>query len=303
MIPLITGPTAVGKTAVVLKLAGELDGEIVSCDSRQLYAELNVGTAKPTQEELAAVPHHFIGEATVGDPWSAGRYARVAEERIAQILDRGRSPVVVGGSTLYIQALVEGLADIPATDPAVRAALNEKLETVGPAVLFQALERVDPAFASTLDPTKSQRIVRGLEVYASTGRPLSSFFEDMPPPRFSYGVVVLDRERERLYARIDERVHAMIEAGLIEELHRLMEAGYDPEANPLRTIGYSELVPFVRGERSLDESIALIQRNSRRYAKRQLTWFRGRDDWHWLPLDGFDSVDATCAAVRQRLGM
>ncbi|MBN4056146.1 tRNA (adenosine(37)-N6)-dimethylallyltransferase MiaA [Rhodothermus sp. AH-315-K08] len=275
IIPLITGPTAVGKTSVAIQLTLLAGGEIVSCDSRQLYAELNIGTARPSDAELDAVPHHFVAEISIRTPWSAGQFARAAEDRIAQIITRGHMPVVVGGSTLYIQALTEGLADIPPTDPAIRLALNEKLETVGSEKLFEALEHVDPAFAKTLDPTKSQRIVRGLEVYASTGRPLSDYFSESIAPLFRYRTFVLERDREILYERIDLRVTQMMSQGLLQEVHTLMEDGFDPETDLPRTIGYSELARFLRGEiDSLEEAVSLIKRNSRRYAKRQMTWFR-----------------------------
>jgi tRNA dimethylallyltransferase len=246
---------------------------------------MEIGTAKPGEDELKRVPHHLIGEATVADPWTAGRFARAAEGRISDILSRERRPIVVGGSTLYIQALVDGLADIPATDPGVRQALNDKLAQVGSQVMYEALLRVDPEFAATLDPTKSQRILRGLEVYASTGRALSSYFAEATPPSHRFKVFVLHMDREKLYARIDARVDRMMADGLLAEVHRLMEAGFSPNENPLRTIGYSELAPCLLGEREVPEAVALIKRNSRRYAKRQLTWLRGRADAHWLEVD------------------
>lgn len=283
--PLIAGPTAVGKSAVAVQLAQRQSAEIVSCDSRQLYREMEVGTAKPPLAEREQVRHHFIDEATISDPWSAGRFARAAEDRISEIIRRGPLPIVVGGSTLYIQALVDGLADIPPTDPGIRQALNDKLATVGAEVLFEALVRVDPQFAATLDATKSQRILRGLEVYASTGQPLSSFFENATPPSHRFRVVVLDMERTELYRRIDSRVDDMMAQGLLAEVHSLMEQGHDPGENPLRTIGYSELAPVIRGEVELDDAIALIKRNSRRYAKRQLTWLRRRSDATWVTVD------------------
>lgn len=290
-IPLLAGPTAVGKSSLALAWAERESGEVVSCDSRQLYAEMEVGTAKPTPEELARVPHHFIGEISVADPWSAGRFARAAEERLTKILQRGRRPIVVGGSTLYIQALVDGLADIPPTDPGVRQALNDKLTQVGSQVMYEALLRVDPTFAATLDETKSQRILRGLEVYASTGRPLSSYFEAETPPSHRFQLVVLNMDRETLYARIEARVDQMMADGLLAEVHGLMDAGFDPNENPLRTIGYAELAPCLLGEREVPEAVALIKRNSRRYAKRQLTWLRRREDARWIDVDPDATVE------------
>lgn len=300
-IPLLAGPTAVGKSSIAVAWAEAESGEVVSCDSRQLYAEMEVGTAKPTADETARVRHHFVGEATVSDPWSAGRFARAAEERLTEILHRGHLPIVVGGSTLYIQALVDGLADIPPTDPGVRQALNDKLTQVGAKVMYEALLRVDPAFAGTLDETKSQRILRGLEVYASTGRPLSSFFAEATPPSHRFRVIVLNMDREALYKRIDTRVDRMMADGLLAEVHRLMEAGFNPNENPLRTIGYAELAPCLLGERKVPEAVALIKRNSRRYAKRQLTWLRGRADATWVDLNPALSADQAVETLQSLL--
>lgn len=300
-IPLLAGPTAVGKTHVSLHLASLLGGHIVSCDSRQLYAELEIGTAKPSREEQDTVPHHLVGEASVSDPWSAGQFARAAEGRIQAVLDAGHVPIVVGGSTLYIRALTEGLAEIPPTEPGLRHRLNERLQSVGSRKLYQTLLHVDPAFAATLDETKSQRIIRGLEVYASTGRPLSSYFAEIQPPAFSYRTYVLNRDRESLYRRIDTRVDMMIEAGLLAEVRDLIAAGFDPDRNPLRTIGYSELASFLQGDVALDEAIRLIKRNSRRYAKRQLTWFRGQLDAHWITLDEDSDPQSVARFIRDDL--
>src|SRR5690606_36530866 len=210
----LTGPTAVGKTELSLRVAERLGAEIVSADSRQVYRELDVGTAKPGEAERARVPHRFVDELALGTPWSAGRFADAANERIAAILDRGGVPLVVGGSTLDLGALVHGPPNVAAADPAVRAALVREVPTpAGAAALFEELQRVDPTGAATLDPTKTQRLVRALEVYRTTGRPWSSYFEAVTPPPYRYRVVVLTRARAELYRRIEARVAWTLEAG------------------------------------------------------------------------------------------
>lgn len=292
-IPIITGPTAVGKTACSLDLAEELDAEILSADSRQIYKELTIGTAKPTPQERSRVPHHFIDELHVGQAFSAGMYAEQAYDRIRSIRTRGRVPLVVGGSTLYVHALQFGLADIPRVDPSVRRHLEDRLRDEGAEALYEELTSVDPAAAERLDPTKTQRLVRALEVYHGTGRALSSYYEEQEPPPFDFQTVVLHRDRKRLYERINTRVDAMLEQGLLDEVRGLLEAGFDPSDNPLRTIGYQEPIRYLRNQISYEEMVRLIKRNTRRYAKRQLTWFRRYEQYVW--------IDVEEAPVRERL--
>lgn len=282
----LIGPTAVGKTALSLTLAERLGGEIVSADSRQVYRSLTIGTAKPSPEELARVPHHFIDELDLDEPFSAGRFAEAASARIRDILRRGRVPVVVGGSTLYLEALMHGLADIPETTPATRDVLMARLRDEGGDVLYRELERLDPTSAATMDATKTQRVVRALEVLRDTGRPLSYYHAHRTPPPFAFGPVVLTRPRAELYERINRRVDQMLEAGLLDENRRLLDAGVSPGLNPLRTIGYREPLAYLRGEVGYDEMVRRLKQNTRRYAKRQLTWFRRRATYRWLDLSG-----------------
>lgn len=279
---ILTGPTAVGKTEQSLALARRLGAEIISADSRQIYRPLTIGTAKPDAETLAAVPHHFIDELDLDEPYSAGAFARDAEARIREILGRGRVPLVVGGSTLYLHALQHGLADIPPVEPDVRAALEARLAAEGAEALYRELSRVDPASAARLDPTKTQRLIRALEVYHGTGVPLSDYHAAQPPPPFTFRTVVLYRERDELYARIDRRVDQMLGQGLLDEVQSILARGYDPSLNPLRTIGYQEPTSYLRGEIDYDEMVRLIKRNTRRYAKRQLTWFRRDPSVDWV---------------------
>ncbi len=284
-IPIIAGPTGVGKTSVSLNVAESVGAEIVSCDSRQIFRQLSIGTAKATAEERARVKHHLIDELDLEDPYSAGIFANMAEKRITDILSRGLIPLVTGGSTLYLNALIFGLANIPKVDAQIRQRLNERIQTESSETLFEELAVVDPEFARTLDPTKSQRIVRGLEVHAGTGQPLSSFFSDHDPPQHEYELFVLTRDRSILYDRINRRVDHMIDNGLLEEIRGLVAAGATPAMDALQTVGYKEVVRFLNDELEREEMIDLIKRNTRRYAKRQLTWFRRYDQATWIDLD------------------
>ena len=283
----ITGPTAVGKTALSLEIAEHLGAEIVSCDSRQVYRELTIGTAKPTEAELGRVRHHFIDERSLSEPWSAGTFADAAESRIAGLHASGKEALVVGGSTLYLHALAHGLSPLPAADPATREELNQvALTDAGRQALYDELREVDPEAAATLDPTKSQRLVRFVEVYRSTGRPASSYWREASPPRFNVRVVVLDRPREELYARIHSRVDAMLEEGLLDEVRALRERGWVRETAPvMRTIGYQEPLRFLDGDLAYDEMVEVLKQNTRRYAKRQLTWFRRDVSYVWRRAD------------------
>jgi tRNA dimethylallyltransferase len=281
-IPALIGPTAVGKTELSIDLAERMDGEIISSDSRQIYRQLSIGTAKPDHEDLQRVPHHFIDELDISEPFSAGRFAQAASERIDQILKRGKIPIVVGGSTLYIEALLHGLAEIPPTTAATRTALMDRLDREGEDILYQELQAVDPDSAAMMDPTKTQRVVRALEVYIDTGQPLSSYHEEKTVSQHRFAPRVLTRPREELYDRINRRVDEMLERGLVEENRNLQGYVNERTPNPLRTIGYREPLAYLRGEIGFDEMVRLIKRNSRRYAKRQLTWFRRHDEYVWV---------------------
>jgi tRNA dimethylallyltransferase len=293
--PILTlaGPTAVGKTELSLDVAEALDAEIVSVDSRQVYRELTIGTAKPSEAARRRVPHHFIGERTVRNPLSAGAYADAAHERMHDILDRGELPLVVGGATLYLHALQYGLADVPDVDDAVREQLEERLDREGPEALYEELCEVDPAQAEKADPTKTQRVIRALEVYHGTGKPLTHYYENQTEPPFSFVTVVLNRERQALYDRINRRVDRMLDRGLLDEVRDVMQIdGVQLDEPPLSTIGYREPIQYLRDELGYDEMVRLVKRNTRRYAKRQLTWFRRYDEYRWR-----DAPDTTAADV------
>lgn len=297
----ILGPTAVGKTDLAVAIAERIGAEIISADSRQIYKRLNIGTAKPSIAELKRVPHHFINELDLGEPFSAGQFAGEANCRIDSILTRGRRPLVVGGSTLYIEALLHGLSDIPATTRATRAMLMSRLESEGAKALFEELEAVDPSSAATMDTTKTQRVVRALEVYHDTGNPLSWYHAHRAVPRFNFVPIVLNRPRKRLYNRINLRVDTMLEAGLIDENRRLRDAGIGAEHGPLKTIGYREPMAYLRGDIDYDDMVRRIKQNSRRYAKRQLTWFRRRPEYRWIEIEAQPSLGITIDTITELL--
>ena len=282
----ITGPTAVGKTELSLALAEKWNAEIISADSRQVYKELTIGTAKPSPDARERVPHHFIGERSIfRDAYSAGEFADDARDRIRELRSRGKRPLIVGGSTLYVHALQYGLADIPDVSEDVRDRIERRLADEGAEVLYRELQQVDPGQAAKMDPTKTQRLVRALEVYHGTGRPLTYYHKQQTEPPFEYRTIVLNRDRQRLYRRIEKRVDAMLDRGLLDEIRGLLEHGVDPTRQPLRTIGYREPIQHLRGEIDYEEMVRLVKRNSRRYAKRQLTWFRRYDEYAWIDID------------------
>ena len=300
-IPVITGPTSLGKTELSINISALLELEILSADSRQVYRELTIGVAKPDKDVLERIPHHFINERSITEPFSAGMFMSEALDRIAEILDRGRIPLVTGGSTLYVRALRDGLADIPDIPPSVRAHIRKRLDQEGPEALYEALQQVDPRAAATMDATKTQRLARALEVYEATGVPLSRFHETQAPSPYVFRTIVLQRNREELYARIERRVDEMLAAGLVDEVRGILEAGYDPGLNPLRTIGYQEPIAFLKGEITEDEMVRLIKQNTRRYAKRQETWFRG--DPEAIFVDAAQDSAPLLDVVREALGL
>ncbi|OUJ72848.1 tRNA (adenosine(37)-N6)-dimethylallyltransferase MiaA [Hymenobacter crusticola] len=277
----VAGPTAVGKTALCVHLAQQYQTEIVSADSRQFFRELSIGTAKPTPEEMQGVPHHFINSHSISEEYNAGRFEEEALSVLAELFQRHRVVILTGGSGLYLQAVTEGLDEMPATNPEIRAALQSELQDLGLETLVAELARLDPVTYARIDRQNPQRVVRALEVTRSTGQPFSSFHarkSEVERP-FHTVKVVLNREREELYQRIDLRVDQMIEAGLLEEVKGLLPYRHH---NALQTVGYKELFDYLDGLQDWPETVRLLKRNTRHYAKRQLTWFRRDPAYTWL---------------------
>jgi tRNA dimethylallyltransferase len=271
----LTGPTASGKTAVGVELARTLGAEVVALDSMTLYRGMDVGTAKPTNEERAGIPHHLID---VLDPWES---ASVAEYRawaacvLEDLSARGKRALFVGGTPLYLKALLRGLFEGPPADPALRFALEEEAERSGDAALHARLAVVDHATAARLHPNDRRRVVRALEVHKLTGTPLSIHQREHSRPAAGVAVFALDRPRAELHDRIDRRVVAMFKDGLVEEVRRLLDAPRPISDVAAQGVGYREAIAYLRGEASLPETIARIQARTRQFAKRQCTWFRG----------------------------
>jgi tRNA dimethylallyltransferase len=277
------GPTAVGKTAVALDLAEALGAEIVNADSMQVYRELDIGTAKPTPLERARVRHHLVDVAHPDEPYDAARYAQESRAVIAELHRRRVSPLVVGGTGLYIKALLSGLFHQEEAVHEVRGRLARELATQGLPTLWARLASLDPATARRLPPGDTYRILRALEVVEATGRPLSELhaahrFQDRPYETLKLG---LDLPREELYQRIEARVEAMLSEGWLEEVRQLLSR-YAPEIKPLQALGYRSLVALLEGRLSLEEAIDLVKKDTRRYAKRQLTWFRADPEVRWF---------------------
>ncbi|MET0293524.1 MAG: tRNA (adenosine(37)-N6)-dimethylallyltransferase MiaA [Phenylobacterium sp.] len=275
---LIAGPTASGKSALALRLAEALDGEILGADSMQLYAGLPVLTAQPSVEEMARVPHHLVGVADPGEAWSTGRWLRAAQESLSEIAARRRPAVVVGGTGLYFTALTEGIAEIPPVPPAVRARASAEFADLGEAAFRDRLRAHDPAAASRIAPGDRQRLVRAWEVFAATGKALSDWQADTRPPLAAddWTAVALDPPREALYARCDARLEAMVASGAVEEVRALLARRLDPGLPAMKAVGVRELAEHLAGQAPLVDALAAAQLQTRHYAKRQATWMRGR---------------------------
>lgn len=299
-IPVIAGPTGVGKSRAAVAVAETRGSEIISADSRQVYRGLEIGTAAPGPELRRRVRHHLVGVLEPAEPWSSGAFAVQAATLIGEIRARGAEPMVVGGSGLYIRALSEGLFEEPEVAPELRAEvrsqLRSRLEAEGPEALYEELGRRDPAWAAAIKPTDSQRIVRGLEALHLYGVPLSELLQrgrPGPPVEAKWCVVLLERERRDLYERIERRVDRMIASGWVEEARALRSAGVPSDAPGLSGLGYNHLYRHLDGEIGLEAAVAAIRRDHRRYAKRQLTWFRslkGAHRVHLAPSDGAEEA-------------
>lgn len=292
----IVGPTAVGKTSLAIEVSKELSAEIISADSRQFYREMMIGTAKPSIEELKQVRHHFVDSHSISENYNAGEFGRDAKEKLSELFAQANCAVVVGGSSLYLKALWEGFDEMPEVNLSARENLNMELKEKGLDSLLQELKENDPKYYAEVDRQNGQRIVRALEVIRSTNKPFSSFRKakssELPYRNLKIG---LNMDRALLFERINLRMDHMIEKGLFEEADSLKEFR---NHNALQTVGYSEIFKFMDDEYDKEEAIRLLKRNSRRYAKRQLTWFHRYDDIHWFEPQQKEEI---LSLVRQHL--
>jgi len=288
----LAGPTAVGKTAVGLVLAQRFKAHIISADSRQIYQNLNIGTAKPKAEELARVPHHMVGILTPDQAYSAAAFAAEGRRVMDELDKKDQAYIIVGGSGLYLKALTEGLVDIPSADQAIRQELKEFSRAKGNQALLQRLADCDPETAQRLKLNDEVRIVRALEVFLLTGKPLSLWFQEKRrADGRDYKLIVLDLDRKALYQRIEARVDGMMAQGLLDEVKILLKQGYGPDSPGMQTVGYQEVMAHLAGKTDIGEAVRLIKTNTRHYAKRQLTWFRKMNYQQWVNCHSSDSPE------------
>jgi tRNA dimethylallyltransferase len=289
-VPFILGPTGIGKTEISLKLAEHLPIEIISADSRQIYRYLDIGTAKPPLDILKMVKHHFIDHLLPTEYFSAGMFGREARKIINELLMSEKIPLVVGGSGFYVQALIDGFSEIEVTDQSIRQKLDKRLENLGTKELHEELMSVDPDLARTIKLKDKQRILRGLEVFYATGQTLSQLQRNKPKSAdFEPILIGLNANRQLLYDRINKRVDQMLAMGLIDEVNQLKKMGLTEKDNALNTVGYKEVLDHQNGKFDFDTMVEKIKTNSRRYAKRQLTWFRKDGRIVWLNIDEFET--------------
>ncbi len=299
----LLGPTAVGKTEIAIEVAQRLNAEIVSVDSRQIYRQMDIGTAKPTPEEQQAARHHLIDCVDISQPFSVADYQRLADTAITGIRNRGKRVLLVGGAGLYFRAVVDGLFEGPGADPARRERLAQEAAQHGVDVLHERLRACDPVAADRIHPNNIVRVVRALEVYELTGTPLSELQQQWHPEKQRYPFIAfcLTMPRARLYRRIEQRVDVMLANGLIAEVESLLAAGYSRDTVALQSFGYRELIAYLDGECTYIEAVSQLKQNTRRFSKRQLTWFRKDTRLEWIDRESTpDIVGNILERIRRR---
>ena len=299
----VVGPTASGKTALAVELAKELDGEVLSCDSMQIYRGMDIGTAKPTLDEMQGIPHHMIDVCDPTEDFSVSRYCEMAAPILDDILARGKTAIIAGGTGLYVDSLIRGndFAPIPATGH--REKLEARIEAEGLEALLSELKAIDPE-AAERSQGNPRRIIRALEVYYETGDTITAHnlrTQAIPPRYTPLWIGLAFAKRQDLYDRIDKRVEIMLEMGLLEEIRQLLSSGIPERATAMQAIGYKEFVDALAGRSTLESAVAQLQQSSRRYAKRQLTWFRRNEKMHWIIRQPQMPAQEILAAARQIL--
>ena len=290
LLVVIVGPTAVGKTMVSIELARRFHCAIINADSRQVYREMSVGTAKPTPEEMASVKHYFVDDRSISEDWSAGQFEREALKVIENEFSSNDICIMSGGSGLYVDALCYGLNSFPEVDSEIRQDLMARLKKEGVESLYNQLLTVDPEYASQTERQNSQRVIRALEIYLSSGQKYSELRTGMNSIRnFEILFIGLERDREELYNRINQRMDQMISEGLFDEAEALYEF---KDKNALQTVGYNEVFFYLDGEIDKPEAVRILKRNSRRYAKRQMTWFKRNPETEWFHPDEIDRIES-----------
>jgi tRNA dimethylallyltransferase len=295
---ILTGPTGVGKTDVAILIAKALDTEIISADSMQIYKGMDIGTAKPTKEQLSQVKHHMIDIIEPSESYSVGRYIKEVKPIIERLHSLQKVPLVVGGTGLYIKAMTRGLFEAPEANPELRKQLKE-IEERNPGTLYAELQRLDPQKAKEVSPTDLRRIIRALEVIMTAERPMSSLQRELTSPLpYQFYKIGLTRDRKELYRIIEKRVEEMFNRGLVEEVERLLKK--NPTEVALQAIGYKEVIAYLRGETELEETIRVIKKATKRYAKRQFTWFRKEEAVQWVDITGlFDPEEIFQKIIRE----
>ncbi len=300
----IAGPTASGKTALSIALAKALDGEVVSCDSMQVYKYMDIGTAKPTAEERGTIPHHMLDVADPSEDFSVSRYCSMAAPIVDDILARGKTAIIAGGTGLYMDALIRGNAFAPYPSTGMREKLEQQADADGMEAMLKLLASIDPESAARLHLKDRKRILRALEVYYETGTTITEHNRQtqLLPPRYDpIWFALEDAERSTLYQRIDSRVDKMLADGLLDEIRFLLDRGIPEKSTAMQAIGYKEFVDALAGRCSIEEAAAQVQQSSRHYAKRQLTWFRRNPNIHWLTRASGEGTDKILMRLRQHL--
>ncbi|GAB6180771.1 tRNA (adenosine(37)-N6)-dimethylallyltransferase MiaA [Desulfotomaculum defluvii] len=299
----IVGPTASGKTDVAIELAKMIKGEVISADSMLVYRQMNIGTAKPTLDEMQGIPHHMIDIVDPDEEFSVAMYQSEVEELINEITNVGNLPILVGGTGLYVRSVIDHYDFTPPSkENHLREELKLKAERVGPEAMHRKLSEVDPESALRLHPNDLRRVIRALEVYYQTGKTISEYqyINKVDKPKYNLKMFGLTMDRQLLYKRIEQRVDIMLQKGLIDEVKNLMQQ-YETWGTALQGLGYKEIIGYLKGEYSLQEATEILKRNTRRFAKRQLTWFRADKRIHWVNIECFENKKAIAKEIVKQM--